>query len=233
MNIVITGASSGIGRETAKVLASIPGNRIVVISRDGFKIQTLAGECNIHRRETAVHPLPSDLSKSDFNRVAGQISQVLGKVDILINNAGSMLNKPLGDISAEEFDAVFSVNVKAPFLLTQALIPFMNMGSHVVNISSMGGVQGSVKFPGLSVYSSSKGALAVLTECMAAELAEKSISVNCLAFGAVGTEMLAKAFPGYEAPVTAAKMAEFVAEFAMNGHKFFNGKVLPVSLSTP
>jgi len=233
MNIVITGASSGVGRETVKVLASIPGNRLVLISRDGLKIQTLAGECNIQRQETAVHPISFDLSKGDFNKLAVQISQLLFRVDILINNAGNLLNKQLGKISAADFDAVFSVNVKAPLLLTQALLPYMNSNSHVINIGSMGGVQGSVKFPGLSVYSASKGALAVMTECLAVELSEKKIAVNCLAFGSVQTEMLAQAFPGYEAPVTASQMAGFVADFAMNGHKFFNGKVLPVSLSTP
>lgn len=233
MNIVITGASSGVGRETARILSAIPGNRLVLISRDAFKIQTLSGECNLQRQETAVYPIPFDLSKGDFNQLAGRIFQTLGKVDILINNAGNILNRQIGKISPDEFDAVFSVNVKAPFLLIQAMIPYMNANSHVLNISSMGGVQGSVKFPGLSVYSSSKGALAVLTECLALELAEKKIAVNCLAFGAVQTEMLARAFPGYNAPVSADRMAEFVAEFALNGRKYFNGKVLPVSLSTP
>ncbi len=144
-----------------------------------------------------------------------------------------MLNKPLGMITAPEIEEVFSVNVKAPMLLIQALLPLMKPGSHIVNIGSMGGVQGSVKFPGLSAYSASKGALAVLTECLAEELKDRQIAVNCLAFGAVQTEMLAKAFPGYEAPVSAGKMAEFVADFALNGNRYFNGKILPVSLSTP
>lgn len=233
MNIVITGASSGVGLETASLLADIPGNRIIVIARSTMKIQALAGECNIRKQETVVQPIQFDLAKGDIKNLALQINRQLGKIDILINNAGSLLNKPLGQITAAEIDDVFNVNVKAPLLLTQALIPLLKPGSHVVNIGSMGGVQGSVKFPGLSVYSASKGALSVLTECLAAELAEKKISVNCLAFGSVQTEMLAKAFPGYNAPVTAAGMASFVADFAQNGHKYFNGKVLPVSLSTP
>ncbi|NTW23254.1 MAG: SDR family oxidoreductase [Lentimicrobium sp.] len=233
MNIVITGASSGVGLETARILADISGNRIIVIARSVMKIQALAGECNIRKQETVVQPIQFDLAKGDIENLALQINRQLGKIDILINNAGTLLNKPLGQITAAEIDDVFNVNVKAPLLLTQALIPLLKPGSHVVNIGSMGGVQGSVKFSGLSVYSASKGALSVLTECLAAELAEKKISVNCLAFGSVQTEMLAKAFPGYNAPVTAIGMATFVADFAMNGHKYFNGKVLPVSLSTP
>jgi NAD(P)-dependent dehydrogenase (short-subunit alcohol dehydrogenase family) len=233
MNIVITGASSGIGRETARILADLPGSRLIVIARNLMKIQALAGECNIRKQETVVQPIQFDLAKGDVELLALQINRQLGKIDILINNAGALLNKPFGRITAAEIDDVFNVNVKAPFLLTQALIPLMKKGAHVINIGSMGGVQGSVKFPGLSVYSASKGALSILTECLAAELAEKQISVNCLAFGSVQTEMLAKAFPGYKAPVTAVGMAAFVADFAMNGHKYFNGKVLPVSLSTP
>ncbi|MHC1775150.1 MAG: SDR family NAD(P)-dependent oxidoreductase [Lentimicrobium sp.] len=233
MNIVITGASSGVGRETARILADIQGARIVVVARNLMKIQALAGECNIRKQETVIQPVQFDLVKGDIDMLALQINRQLGKIDILINNAGFLVNKPLGQITSTDIDDIFNVNVKAPLLLTQALIPLMKRGSHVVNIGSMGGVQGSVKFPGLTVYSASKGALSVLTECLATELAERQISVNCLAFGSVQTEMLDKAFPGYKAPVTAAGMAGFVADFAMNGHKFFNGKVLPVSLSTP
>ncbi len=233
MNIVITGASSGVGLETARKLADNPGNRIIVIARNNMKIQALAGECNIRKQETVVQPVQFDLAKGDIGNLVLQINRQLGKIDILINNAGALLNKPLGQITPTEIDDIFNVNVKAPLLLTQALIPLLKPGSHVVNIGSMGGVQGSVKFPGLSVYSASKGALAVLTECLAAELADKKISVNCLAFGSVQTEMLEKAFPGYKAPVTAAEIGAFVADFAHNGHKYFNGKVLPVSLSTP
>ncbi|MFH1119474.1 MAG: SDR family oxidoreductase [Bacteroidota bacterium] len=233
MNIVITGASSGVGCETARILAAKPGNRLIVISRNNMKIQSLAGECNIQRQETVVQPIAFDLGKGDFNDLAFRISRQLGKVDVLVNNAGNLINKAIGKIRSEEIDEVFNVNFKGPFLLIQALMPFFNKGAHILNIGSMGGVQGSVKFPGLSVYSSSKGALAVLTECLAAELEPANISVNCLAFGAVQTEMLSKAFPDYTAPVSATMMGKFVADFAMNGHIFFNGKVLPVSLSTP
>jgi NAD(P)-dependent dehydrogenase (short-subunit alcohol dehydrogenase family) len=97
----------------------------------------------------------------------------------------------------------------------------------------MGGFQGSVKFKGLSYYSASKAAISCLTECLANEFSESRISVNCLALGAVQTEMLNEAFPGYKAPVEAHEMAEFISEFALSGHKFFNGKILPVAVGTP
>ena len=104
---------------------------------------------------------------------------------------------------------------------------------HVVNIASMGGIQGSLKFSGLSAYSSTKGALITLTECLAEEYKNKNVSFNAIAFGAVQTEMLSEAFPNYKAPLTAAEAAKFVGDFAVNGQKYFNGKVLQMALSTP
>lgn len=116
--------------------------------------------------------------------------------------------------------------------LLQTVLPYMGIESraHIINIGSFGGFQGSSKFSGLAAYSSSKAALANLTECLAEEFKNKNISVNCLALGAVETEMFREAFPGNSAPVNAATMAEFIAWFVVNGSKFFNGKILPVTL---
>jgi NAD(P)-dependent dehydrogenase (short-subunit alcohol dehydrogenase family) len=164
---------------------------------------------------------------------AKEISSTFGSVDVLINNAGSLVNKPFMEISSSEFEAVFQVNVFAVATLTRLILPLMNQKGHVVNISSMGGVQGSAKFPGLSAYSSSKGALVILTELLAEEFKESGPSFNALALGAVQTEMLEEAFPGYQAPLSAAQMAEYIIDFALKGHQFYNGKVLPISSSTP
>jgi NAD(P)-dependent dehydrogenase (short-subunit alcohol dehydrogenase family) len=155
--------------------------------------------------------------------------------DILINNAGILVNKPFLELSPDETMKMFSTNLMVPAKLIRQLYKHMGGATptHVVNIGSMGAVQGSVKFPGLSLYSASKGALAVLTECLAVEFADKNIFVNYLAIGAVQTEMLSQAFPGYKAPVSAEEIADFIAEFARNGYRYFNGKILPVSLSTP
>jgi NAD(P)-dependent dehydrogenase (short-subunit alcohol dehydrogenase family) len=128
---------------------------------------------------------------------------------------------------------MMEVNYFAPAGLIRSLLPMMKRGSHILNISSMGGYQGSIKFTGLSGYSSSKAALACLTECLANELSAAGISVNCLALGSVQTEMLSEAFPGFNAPVSSEEMGKFIAYFAVNGGKFFNGKILPVALSTP
>ena len=124
-------------------------------------------------------------------------------------------------------------NVMSHFKMIQYTLPLLKSGSHIVNVGSMGGFQGSVKFAGLSAYSSSKAALHALSECLAYELAETGIKVNCLALGSAQTEMLEAAFPGYESPVLAFEMGKYIADFAKTGHKFFNGKVLPVAVTTP
>jgi len=129
----------------------------------------------------------------------------------------------------------FEINVFAPITLIQTLLPLLQKGKqpHVVNIGSMGGFQGSTKFKGLSAYSSSKAALACYTECLAEELRDSHISFNCLALGTVQTDMLNQAFPGYKANLSPEEAGKYIADFALTGQKFFNGKVIPVNTSTP
>lgn len=229
MNIIITGASKGIGFETCKRLFSNENNKIIAISRssDSFiKNDNFDNERFTHLR--------IDIGKDDFNQILiPTVKSVFGKTDIIINNAGLLINKPFDSFTDQEFDEIFNVNVKSVFRLVRDMIPHMNQGSHIVNITSMGGFQGSSKFSGLSLYSASKGALSILSEAMAEELKQFGISSNALALGAVQTEMLSMAFPDFKAPLSPAEMADFVADFAQNGHRYFNGKVLPVSLSTP
>jgi NAD(P)-dependent dehydrogenase (short-subunit alcohol dehydrogenase family) len=161
-------------------------------------------------------------------------SPVLGPLHGLINNAGLLINKPFRELSPEDWQAMFAVNVFGVAEMIRALLPvFTNDGGHILNVGSMGGFQGSAKFPGLSAYSASKAALASLTECLAEELKNDKIAVNCLALGAVQTEMLETAFPGFQAPVSSEEMGRLLAWFIRQGHTFFNGKVLPVSVSTP
>lgn len=178
--------------------------------------------------------LKLDLANTDFKEsLLPRIVEKIKEIDIIINNAGLLINKPFEELTDNDFDDIFDLNVKSIFRLIRDLISVIKKGAHIVNISSMGGYQGSAKFPGLSLYSASKGALAVLTECLAEELKDKGISVNALALGAVQTEMLSEAFPNYKAPLSASEMADFIYDFALTGHKHYNGKILPVSLSTP
>jgi len=231
MNIIITGASSGIGREAALRLAANPQNRVIAIARNEKALRRLAEECE--NKNIIAVPFDITASRSSIRELKKSLSNDPGTIDILINNAGYLVNKPFEMHSEEEVASTVAVNFTGPAALISELLPLLGRGSHVVNIGSMGGFQGSLKFTGLSWYSAAKGALAVLTESLAAEYADRGISFNCLCPGSVQTEMLNKAFPGFTAPVSPSEMGEFVAEFAVNGNKFFNGKILPVALSVP
>lgn len=220
-NIIVTGTSRGIGLDLALLLAD-QGHHVLCLSRKN--------------NEALTHPNirfhAFDLGSPDAN-FPDFLKNQFNSIDILIHNAGSLVNKPFEQITPEDFLQVYQTNVFGVAQLTQWCLPYMPKGSHVVTISSMGGVTGTAKFPGLAAYSSSKGAVITLSELLAEEYREKGISFNVLALGAVQTEMLQEAFPGYQAPVTASQMASFVSQFALTGNQFFNGKVLPVSLSTP
>ena len=202
--LLVTGASRGVGFAICKK-ASANGHRAIALSRN---ISPLKGIPN-------VHPFSVDLSiESEVVDFVKEISTSFKSIDVLINNAGSLINKPFLEISSSDFEAVFKVNIFAVATLTRLILPMMNAKGHVLNITSIGGVQGSVKFPGLSAYSSSKGALVILTELLAEEFKDSGPSFNALALGAVQTEMLEEAFPGYKAPVSAAQMAEYIIDFA-------------------
>lgn len=223
-NIIITGTSRGIGYEMALQFANA-GHNVLAISR---KTPQVLIE---HQNITC---LPIDISdENQLQQVSEFISKTWKKVDVLIHNAGSLLHKNFTEITTQEFQNIYKVNVFAVAELTKICIPFMGKGSHVVTISSMGGIQGSMKFAGLSAYSSSKGAVITLSELLAEEYKEQGIAFNVLALGAVNTEMLQEAFPGYEAPLSAKEMADYIYNFALTGNKYYNGKVLQVSSTTP
>lgn len=223
-NVIITGTSRGIGYELALQFAA-QGHNVLALSR---KIpQALLDNANITC-------LSIDLStEGGFADVAHFIANTWKHVDIVIHNAGSLIHKPFTQITADEFEHIYKVNVLGVAALNRAVLPFMQRGAHVVTISSMGGVQGTVKFAGLSAYSSSKGAAITLSELLAEEYKEQGIAFNVLALGAVNTEMLQEAFPGYIAPLSAKEMADYIYNFALTGNKFYNGKVLQVSSTTP
>lgn len=224
-NIVITGTSRGIGFELAKQFAE-NGHQVLALSRNTKPLSTIN-----HKNITA---LSVDISNNDdLNKVTDFIKNTWKNVDVLINNAGKLINKPFTEISSEDFLEVYKVNVFGVAEITKLMIPYLQKGSHVVTISSIGGIQGSSKFPGLAAYSSAKGAVITLSELLAEEYKEQQISFNVLALGAVQTEMLEEAFPGYQAPLSAAEMADYIYNFSLTGNKFYNGKVLQVSSSNP
>lgn len=223
-NIIVTGTSRGIGLELALQLAA-KGHRILAISRT--IPQALLGNENISC-------LSVDLAiETDLQKISDYLAATWKQVDAIIHNAGSLLLKPFSETSQADFESIYKVNVFGVANLTRVGLPYLQKGSHVVTISSMGGIQGSLKFPGLAAYSSSKGAVITLSELLAEEYKEKGIVFNVLALGAVQTEMLAEAFPGYQAPISAAEMAQYIADFTLTGNQYYNGKVLEVSSSNP
>ena len=224
-NVVITGTSRGIGFELAKQFAE-NGHKVLALSRNTKPLQ------NFNHENITI--ISVDLSvNSDLQKVTNFIKNDWKHIDILINNAGKLINKPFTELSSDDFLEVYKVNVFAVAELTKLMIPFMKKGTHVVTISSMGGIQGSMKFPGLAAYSSAKGAIITLSELLAEEYKERQIAFNVLAIGAVQTEMLAEAFPDYKAPLSASEMANYIFDFSLKGNKFYNGKVLQVSSTTP
>ena len=224
-NVVITGTSRGIGFELAKMFAN-NGHKVLAISRNIEPLSVLN-----HKN---ISVISVDISKStDLEKVTNFIKNKWKQVDILINNAGKLINKPFTDLTPDDFLEVYKVNVFGVAELTKNLIPFLQKGSHVVTISSMGGIQGSMKFPGLAAYSSAKGAVITLSELLAEEYKEQQIAFNVLALGAVQTEMLEEAFPDYKAPLSAEEMASYIYDFSLTGNKFYNGRVLQVSSTTP
>ncbi|MEH1008722.1 MULTISPECIES: SDR family oxidoreductase [unclassified Winogradskyella] len=224
-NIIITGTSRGIGFELVCLLAK-QGHNVLALSRNTKPISQLHFD--------NISSFAFDLcNEDDYQKVADFIKKEWKHVDILINNAGAIINKPFAQTTFKDFEKVYQTNVFGVSELTRTVLPFMKNNGHVVTISSMGGIQGSMKFAGLSAYSSSKGAVITLVELLAEEYKETGPQFNVLALGAVQTEMLEEAFPGYQAPTSAKEMATYIQDFALTGNKYYNGKVLQVSNSTP
>ena len=222
-NIIITGTSSGIGFELVKIFAQ-KKNRVLALSRDNSKLRDL--------KLDRVDAIDFDINNPDENKLDKFINSV-NRIDVLINNAGYLVKKTFEETTLADFQNIYSTNVFSVAMLVQRTISYMHEGSNVINISSIGGVQGTIKFPGLSAYGSSKGALNILTEILAEEYKDKKVHFNSLALGSVQTKMLEEAFPGYKASTSAENMAKYIYNFATEGYKLMNGKVVSISSSTP
>jgi NAD(P)-dependent dehydrogenase (short-subunit alcohol dehydrogenase family) len=234
MNIIITGASSGVGFEAAIELILSGKHKVIALARSQDKLQRLAEIAAGLNPDCIIYPIVFDIVHDDYTDLQQFISTHFeNRVDVLINNAGTLINKPFTELLETDFVEMLQSNFIGHVRIIQSLYKLMPANSHILNIGSMGGFQGSAKFPGLAAYSASKAALHTLTECLAQEFTEQGIKVNCLALGSAQTEMLEQAFPGYQSPVMAFEMGKYVADFALTGHRFYNGKVLPVAATTP
>ncbi|WP_340105499.1 SDR family NAD(P)-dependent oxidoreductase [Rhodohalobacter sp. 8-1] len=225
---LVTGASRGIGFEVVKYLAE-NDHLITAVARSQDKLSSLRG---LYPEQIYTNALDITLEQNR-NELVQHFNDKGLTLDGIVHNAGLLINKPFRELTNDEWQQQLNVNLLAPVFLTRDLLPYLNPGSHILNISSMGGFQGSSKFPGLTGYSVAKGALSIFSECLPGELQDKQIKCNCLCLGAVQTEMLESAFPGMDAPVTAGDMGRYISNFLENGHTFYNGKVLPVSLADP
>jgi len=234
MNVLITGASSGVGFEAALELILSGKHKVIALARSKENLERLLDIAHGLNPEAEIFALSFDIVHDDYVGLQEFIKANFdNRIDVLINNAGMLVNKPFEKLLEMDFVEMLQCNFIGHVRIIQNLVDLIPNGGHILNIGSMGGFQGSAKFPGLSAYSASKAALHNLTECLALEFADKGIKVNCLALGSAQTEMLEKAFPGYQSPVLAFEMGKYIADFAVTGHKFFNGKILPVAVSTP
>jgi len=218
---LVIGSSRGIGKELVKLFSNSK------INCHAFARSEQSDDHGI----ISYHflDLKSDNVKEQFSAITNSITTF----DYVIYNAGSIVVKPFTSLTRNEIQDTYTVNVVAAMELLQVCIPKMAKDGHIVLISSMGGFQGTMKFAGLSAYSTSKAALASLTELLAEEYKDAGFSINCLCLGSVQTEMLEEAFPGYKAAHSAEEMASFIYDFTLNSGKYFKGKILPVSISTP
>lgn len=227
-HIIITGSSRGIGYETSLYLAR-NGHQVTAIARSHEKLAILKAEGGEN-----IRTLPLDITtKSAGDKILKHLHQHSLTVDGLIHNAGLLINKSFEETTDLDWEMQLNINLMAPVRITRTLLANFSKGAHILNIGSMGGFQGSSKYPGLSAYSVSKGALSILTECLGEELIHKDLFTNCLCIGAVQTEMLEKAFPGYDAPVQPEEMGKYIGEFILKGHRYYNGKILPVATNNP
>tara|TARA_B100000530_G_scaffold335094_1_gene286376 strand:- start:1248 stop:1919 length:672 start_codon:yes stop_codon:yes gene_type:complete len=220
--IVVTGTSSGIGHQIC-IQAAKMNFHVISVSRNIEPLKDISG----------IESFAIDITnKNSVDEFIANLKSKKINIDILINNAGYLVSELFGDTTYDSFKKTFDVNVFGLAEITRSLIPIINSDGHVINISSIGGVNGSKKFPGLSAYSSSKAAVIALTEVLAEEY-QNGPSFNVLALGAVQTKMLKEAFPDYNADTKPEEMAKYILDFAINGNKLFNGKLISVSNSNP
>jgi NAD(P)-dependent dehydrogenase (short-subunit alcohol dehydrogenase family) len=225
--IVIVGASRGIGEALVKRFSQLENTEVYALSRNIEKMQVAFSDLE------NVKCFLFDLA-SNVQQQATFIFNEVGAFDILINNAGYLVNKPFPEITHEDYTLSYQINVIGVMETVQSAIKHLNKtSSHIVNISSMGGFQSSLKFPGLTAYSTSKAALCSFTELFSEEYKETSIAMNCLCLGSVQTEMLEEAFPGYKAPLKPEEISEYIVEFSLSAHQFMKGKIIPLSLTNP
>lgn len=224
--VLITGATSGIGKQLCKLYVK-KGWEVWGLGRSQEKLDKLKKELN------QIQLIKSDLKEFDIKSFKKQTKE-LKKLNLLINNAGYLKKQSLTELDINDFIDTYKVNVFSVHQIIQAVLTKLKKSKNasIINIGSAGGVTNTLKFQGMSAYSSSKGALSIYSECIATELRTEGINVNCLALGAVDTKMLNQAFPDTNYKVEAKKMASYVYSFSQES-KIINGQTLIIANNNP
>ena len=189
-NAVITGGTKGIGESIAKVYAK-EGANLVLLGRDVQRGSLLSKELS------DLYNVSVDFYEIDFNdsdKLKTILDIIINKypqIDVLVNNAGMIFSGDVEDTIESDWDKIFAVNVKAPYLISKKIIPTMrgNGGGSIINVGSTAGLVGASH---LHAYSATKGAIIELSKSMAARYAEDDIRVNVLCPGATKTDMMDK-----------------------------------------
>ncbi|MBI3724792.1 SDR family oxidoreductase [bacterium] len=208
---VVTGSGRGIGAAVACELASL-GARVALLARTTGEITEVAAQISF-AGGTAL-PVSVDVTREEQVRLAfREVRERLGPVTHLVNNAGTVAAAPLADMTLAEWRENQDVNLTSTFLCSrEALADMLPRGKgRIVNVASVSGVSNVSKFPGFVGYASAKAGVIAFTEALAAEVGEKGVRVLCVSPGAVETALLARVAPGFQAPLTPARVAKIVA----------------------
>lgn len=222
---IVTGASSGIGRATAELLAT-RGARVVVFSRNAAALAELVG-----RHEASMLAVSGDVGDADaIERLFNETESRFGNCELLVNNAGMIDPKPLVDVDPDAWDRMFAVNVRGTYLACRRALPSMitKKRGAIVNVASISGVIGPEKFPGFVSYCASKAAVILLTESLAVEVKPHGVRVNAISPGSVDTKMWADASGGAPASMTPEEIADAIAFLLSGASRPMNGQNLNV-----
>lgn len=223
--VVVTGASSGIGRAAAEAFARA-GALVAIFARSAETLNEIAKSYG--EKMLAVSGDVSDAVAVD--RLFAESEKRFGDCDVLVNSAGMIDPKRMVDTSPEEWDRMFAVNVRGIFLASRRALPAMiaRRAGAIVNVASISGVVGPQKFPGFVSYCASKGAVISMTEALAVEVEEFGVRVNCVSPGSVDTKMWSEASGGAPAAMTPEEIAESILFLASIQSRPMNGQNLHV-----
>jgi NAD(P)-dependent dehydrogenase (short-subunit alcohol dehydrogenase family) len=220
---IITGAGRGVGRATAQLFAR-QGAHVILFGQTASHLQETR-QAIVEQGAEALAVVGNVADEEHVLALFEQARTSYGRVDILVNCAGIVTVRPFIDMDASTWDSVINVNLRGTFLCCREAFRIMatQRGGVIVNLSSLSGVKGVEKFPGLSAYNVSKSGVAGLTEILAVEGKPYNIRVCAVSPGAVDTEMLRQAAPHLKAGMTAQDLAEILLFMVDDSGRMLNG----------